>query len=49
MVGLFWQALDNLLKADIRYLVYTWCPAMPAFLDLGYTDRVVIRKRIAAV
>jgi hypothetical protein len=41
-------ALANLRKADIRYLVYTWWPAMPSFLDLGYADRVVIRERIGA-
>jgi hypothetical protein len=41
-------ALENLLKANISYLVYTWWPAMPSFLDLGYTDKVVIRDWIGA-
>ena len=41
-------ALENLLRAECKCLVYTWWPAMADFLDLGADESVVIRGRIGA-
>lgn len=41
------SAVANLLRSS-AILVYTWWPAMAGFLDLGYTDSVVIKPHKAA-
>ena len=36
------QALFNLQRAEYRFLIYTWWPAMADFLDIGYDESVAI-------